>query len=172
MIFPTVTSRTWSSRVVFSAMECCTSASAAPGWAALQAHCGSSGIEAGGVEDGNPGLTVAELLNYSCPPTLPASLSLCSASTETSITAWMKDLQLYPPLNLKWGALCWCLQQIIQTQLQDRDIMIPRGITGAKIGLDLHQKLQQTEQPGAYFAFLVLKGKHRSVCLFWSLKER
>lgn len=72
-------------------------------WAVLQAHCGSSGMRAVGVEDGNPGLSVAELLNYSHPPTLPASIPLCSASTETSLTVWMNNLRLSPPLNLKWG---------------------------------------------------------------------
>lgn len=103
------------------------------GWAVLQANCGSSGIEAGGVEDGKPGLTVAELLNYSCPPTLPASTALCSASTETSITVWMKELWLAPSLNLKWGAFGWFLQQFIWKQLHDTAIMIPQGITGAEI---------------------------------------
>lgn len=78
----------------------CSSGSAAP-----QPRCGSSGIEAGGVEDGNPGLAVAELLNYSCPPTLLASFPLCTASTETSITVWMKSLCLSPSLNLKCGVL-------------------------------------------------------------------
>lgn len=53
------------------------------GWSVLQARCGSSGMGAAGVEDGNPRLSVAELLNYSCPPH-PASVPLCSASIETS----------------------------------------------------------------------------------------
>lgn len=40
-------------------------------------------------------------------PTLLASFPLCSASTETSITVWMKSLCLSPSLNLKCGVLCW-----------------------------------------------------------------
>lgn len=108
------------------------------GWAVLQAHCGSSGIRAVGVEDGNPGLSVAELLNYSRPPTLPASIPLCSASTETSITVWMSDLCLSPSLNLKWGALPWILQQFLRKQLQDIAVTISWDITVAEIGLKLH----------------------------------
>lgn len=105
---------TWGSRVVFFRCRVLHQWIRSAGWAVLQAHCGSSGIGAVGVEDGNPGLTVAELLNYSCPLTLPASIPLCSASTETSITVWMNDLRLSPSLNLKWGALCWLLWKQLQ----------------------------------------------------------
>lgn len=63
--------------LVFHVVDC------RAGWLVLQARCGSSGMGATGVEDGNPGLSVAELLNYSCLPH-PASVPLCSASAETS----------------------------------------------------------------------------------------
>lgn len=117
------------------------------GWAVLQTRCGSPGIEAGGVEDGNLGLTVAELLNYSCRPTLPASIPLCSASTETSITVWMKDIWLSPSLNHKWGTLCCILQHPSWKQLRDTAIMMPQGMTGAEIGLPLHQNFGRKNSP-------------------------
>ncbi len=115
-------------------------------WAVLQAHCGSSGIEAGGEEDGNPGLAVAELLNYSCSQPRPPPF-LCSASAETSITVWMNDLRLSPSLNLKWGVLRWFLEPFIWRQLQDTAIKISQNIIGVEIGLKLHQNFSTKNHP-------------------------
>lgn len=77
--------------------------------AELQSHSWSRGIPFGGVEDvedGNPGLCVAELLNYSCPPGLFAFIPLCTVLTETSIAVGMNDPCLSSSLNLQWGVLC------------------------------------------------------------------
>lgn len=127
--FPTVTSghevRVW----FFSAVECCTGAYAALAELYYKPTVGPLGSRPVGWRMGIQGSLWRSCWIIHVPPPLLASIPLCSASTETSITEWIRDLCLSPSLNLKWGALCWFSKKYIWRQQQDKAVVMPRNIT-------------------------------------------
>ena len=115
------------------------------GWAALQAPLWvlwDRGWWDGGWESGAHCGGAAELFMPPL-PTLPASIPLCSASTETCITLWMNDLCLSPSLNLKWSAFCWFFFFFLPRYSHHN---IPENITAAEIGLKSRQNFRHKEK--------------------------
>ena len=105
------------------------------------------------------------------PPThppccLPASIPLCSTSTETCTTVWMNDLCLSPSLNLKWGAFCW-------VQLLDTAITIsPKTLQLPKLDWNRSRTFHTTKKKNAQRLFRLpyFVGRAASVRSFQTFK--